>query len=205
MPFFSDIGGLYGTLAIVGYIFDFFYSSHAQRFFIFENLFRVSDQSRSRKEKSPNDRNARKQWWDSLRYVHLTSCEKFLQAMFCCSPRRTRKLLNKSQDKMDRYLDVHRQMRAAQLTESALKYLLSPKVLQFVRLQRKDRVLDSSDEDKKRNSNDSTSDSDFLDMYNYSDFESYMAIVSKKKVNYSEADLLRGVFQEGRLTKTKVE
>lgn len=97
MPFCSDIGGLYGTLVIIGYIFDFFYSSHAQRFFILENLFRVSDLAGSKETNTPKDRKERQEWWDSLRYIRLPRLEKLLQAMmFGCAPRRTRILLDKS-------------------------------------------------------------------------------------------------------------
>lgn len=101
----ADIGGLYGSLFIFGALFNLVYNDRAIQFTFGNALYRTAKYSKSAGTfKSVGER---RKWWNSLSKFKLNCCQKACQAFLCCLARgRTRKLLQKTQMRFERHMDV---------------------------------------------------------------------------------------------------
>ena len=92
MMFLSDAGGLYGSLILAGYLFNFLYNYRAEYFLFLENDFKVS----SKPSRQLTTWDERLDWWSSLRHLKLSPAKKLVSALLCCfRSRETRRVLSK--------------------------------------------------------------------------------------------------------------
>ena len=52
MEFLSDMGGLFGTLVLFGYLYEFIYSAHLSRFYFIKYLFKTQMPVKSQQKSS---------------------------------------------------------------------------------------------------------------------------------------------------------
>ena len=108
MEFLSDLGGLFGTLFLIGYLYSFVYSRHLNKFYFAENHFKTSKHPTDDDE-SNSKKSSRKLWWDSLEYLKLSPLDKLRNTMICCcSISKKDRLLDQADKKVERHLDVAR-------------------------------------------------------------------------------------------------
>ena len=196
MAFASDIGGLYGTFFFIGLALNLFFNRKAADLAYIEHLFVINDQVLQKQFSGREDRRA---WWNTLQKTKLGFCARLwlTWAGSCCFALRKKRRLDKAQRRVNRFLDVERQIRTQILFLDVIRQLVDPAIVRLINVQRKNRVLDSSR---------SSSSESFASM-TFDGLESELNKISiSRQLAFKQPsvdDLIRGVFDLPSQTKER--
>ena len=115
MTFLSDAGGLYGSLVILGFVYQSLFGDAVRSAWLLETLYLVSNVSglveETQDAKKVSLRDKRHNWWKTLSRYRLTLRDRILSLICClCLKNRTRTgiLEAKLHARVDRHLDIAR-------------------------------------------------------------------------------------------------